>query len=165
MMRRLFVLLMAFGVAVSCRFHSPELSTMEGYTEELSQRYLLNPASVFLSEEGKHEASWQKDGFEFVLSGVDTWNCSISQGPDPDAHVNLSITKDAGDHVFVSSGTIVESSGYKTGIDGTVRSDGQRWEGLFRIEVSLNGQKLDWGEARFEGAISPVYQSGQFNTH
>lgn len=155
-------------LASSCQFYTPELTgaTMDTYVQEMCDAFLLYPATLFADQEGKVNWEWVEKNISHELSYTFTpevdgcWRCTIKEdewerqdgyGLNRSAEAVLEITGEPGRRTFTLVGWILEEEGYKTDLDGTVTGSRNNWNGSFRLETSLNGRALDWGEAVIVG--------------
>lgn len=175
MMKKLIILFLLLPLAFSCQYCSPGMNTMDGYAQQLSDLFLQHPASVFISNKGLNDAPWTVEDVDRELQYMyephspDSWSCIISHLPHPERtnpHFNgdvqalLLISGETGNRLYAVSGTILETDGYRSDFTGEIRGNGQQWIGYFRVETSLEGRPMDWGEITFYGDQNPAFCSG-----
>ena len=153
-MKRLLYILLLVPFLFSCQFLTPELNTLEGYAEELSDEFLHEPARSFAYGYNPIHYGWTEYvsrtelKYTFVPTSDHTWQCSIIYQPDRTAEkhrmegtldATLQISGWEGNLVFESNGTILENNGLRTFFQGELKQEEGEWTGYFRVEVSKNG--------------------------
>ena len=160
-MKRLLYILLLVPFLFSCQFLTPELNTLEGYAEELSDEFLHEPARSFAYGYNPIHCGWTEYvsrtelKYTYVPTSDHTWRCSIIYQPDRAAEKHrmdgdldavIDISGWEGRYVLTSCGTILENNGFKTVFQGELRQGGDFWTGYFRVEISKDGKVKDTQE-------------------